>query len=100
MVYFLPMILTELITNNAAAALMFPLALVVSNALGVRPEPFMIGIMIAASIGFATPFGDQTNLMVYGSDGYKFSDDLRIGVPLDLLMMVIAVTLTPFVFKF
>ena len=100
MVYFMTMILTELISNNAAAALMFPLALVVSNSLGVRPEPFMIVIMIAASMGFATPFGYQTNLMVYGPGGYKFSDYLRIGVPLDLLMMVIAVTLTPFVFKF
>jgi len=100
MVYFLTMILTELITNNAAASLMFPLALAAAESLGVRPEPFMIVIMIAASMGFATPFGYQTNLMVYGPGGYKFSDYLRIGVPLDLLMMVITVALTPFVFKF
>ncbi|MEK6260813.1 MAG: SLC13 family permease [Planctomycetota bacterium] len=100
MVYFMTMILTELVTNNAAAVLMFPLALAVSNSLGVGHEPFMIVIMIAASMGFATPFGYQTNLMVYGPGGYKFADYLRIGIPLDLLMMAIAVTLTPFVFPF
>ena len=100
MVYFMTMVLTELVTNTAAAALMFPLALTVSNSLGVRHEPFMIVIMIAASMGFATPFGYQTNLMVYGPGGYKFADYLRIGIPLDLLMMVIAVALTPFVFPF
>ena len=100
MVYFMTMVLTELVTNNAAAVLMFPLALAVSKSLGVQHEPFMIVIMIAASMGFATPFGYQTNLMVYGPGGYKFRDYLRIGIPLDLLMMAIAVALTPFVFKF
>ena len=100
MVYFMTMVLTELLSNNAAAVLMFPLALAVSKSLGVQHEPFMIVIMIAASMGFATPFGYQTNLMVYGPGGYKFSDYLRIGIPLDLLMMAIAVALTPFVFPF
>ena len=100
MVYFMTMVLTELVTNNAAAVLMFPLALAVTKSLGVQHEPFMIVIMIAASMGFATPFGYQTNLMVYGPGGYKFRDYLRIGIPLDLLMMVIAVALTPFVFPF
>ncbi len=99
-VYFMTMVLTELVTNNAAASLMFPLALAVSRSLAVRHEPFMIVIMIAASMGFATPFGYQTNLMVYGPGGYKFSDYLRVGIPLDLLMMAIAVALTPFVFPF
>ena len=99
-IYFMTMILTELVTNNAAASLMFPIALAVSRTLAVRHEPFMIVIMIAASMGFATPFGYQTNLMVYGPGGYKFSDYLRVGIPLDLLMMAIAVALTPFVFPF
>jgi di/tricarboxylate transporter len=99
-IYFLTMVLTELVTNNAAAVLMFPLALEVSRTLGVSHLPFMIVIMIAASMGFATPFGYQTNLMVYGPGGYKFSDYLRVGIPLDLVMMAIAVSLTPFVFAF
>ncbi len=99
-IYFMTMVLTELVTNNAAASLMFPIALAVSRTLAVRHEPFMIVIMIAASMGFATPFGYQTNLMVYGPGGYKFSDYLRVGIPLDLLMMAIAVALTPFVFPF
>ncbi len=99
-IYFLTMILTELVTNNAAAVLMFPLALAVSKTLGVSHMPFMIAIMIAASMGFATPFGYQTNLMVYGPGGYKFRDYLAVGIPLDLLMMAITVALTPFVFAF
>ena len=99
-VYFLTMILTELVTNNAAAVLMFPLALEVSRSLEVSHTPFMIAIMIAASMGFATPFGYQTNLMVYGPGGYKFRDYLAVGIPLDLVMMVITVALTPLIFAF
>lgn len=99
-VYLLTMILTELVTNNAAAVLMFPLALEVSKSLGASHLPFMIAIMIAASMGFATPFGYQTNLMVYGPGGYKFRDYLAVGIPLDLVMMIITVALTPFVFPF
>lgn len=99
-IYFLTMILTELVTNNAAAVLMFPLALEVSRSLGASHLPFMIAIMVAASMGFATPFGYQTNLMVYGPGGYKFRDYLAVGIPLDLVMMIITVALTPFVFPF
>lgn len=99
-IYFLTMILTELVTNNAAAVLMFPLALEVSRSLGVSHMPFMIAIMVAASMGFATPFGYQTNLMVYGPGGYRFSDYLRLGIPLDLLMFAITVALTPLMFHF
>lgn len=99
-IYLLTMILTELVTNNAAAVLMFPLALEVSRSLEVSHIPFMIAIMIAASMGFATPFGYQTNLMVYGPGGYKYSDYMRVGIPLDLVMMVITVALTPLVFAF
>ena len=99
-IYFVTMVLTELVTNNAAAVLMFPLALEVSKGLGVSHMPFMIAIMVAASMGFATPFGYQTNLMVYGPGGYKFRDYLAVGIPLDLLMMAITVSLTPFVFAF
>jgi di/tricarboxylate transporter len=98
--YAVTLIVTELITNNAAAALMFPLALSTAAGLGVNYMPFIITIMMAASAGFATPMGYQTNLMVYGPGGYRFSDYLKIGVPLDILVGVVTVAITPFVFPF
>lgn len=100
MIYFLTMVLTELITNNAAARLMFPLAMAVAQQLDKSHVPFAVAVMIAASMGFATPFGYQTNLMVYGPGGYKFSDYLRVGIPLDLLMMVVTLLLTPMIWPF
>ncbi len=99
-IYGVTMVLTELITNNAAAQLMFPLAMATVARLEVNYMPFAAAIMIAASMGFATPFGYQTNLMVYGPGGYKFSDYLRVGIPLDLVMMVVTVTLAPLVWPF
>ncbi|MDP1796120.1 MAG: SLC13 family permease [Planctomycetaceae bacterium] len=99
-IYGVTMVLTELITNNAAAQLMFPLAMATVTRLNVNYMPFAAAIMIAASMGFATPFGYQTNLMVYGPGGYKFSDYLRVGIPLDLVMMAVTVTLAPLVWPF
>lgn len=100
MIYFLGMILTELVTNNAAAVLMFPLAMETAQSLDVNYVPFVMAVMISASMGFATPFGYQTNLMVYGPGGYKFSDYLRLGIPLDLIMMLVTVALAPFIWPF
>jgi len=100
MVYLVTLIATELITNNAAAALMFPLAIATAGHLEVNAMPFVIAVMMAASAGFATPIGYQTNLMVYGPGGYRFSDYVRIGVPLDLLIGVVTVLLAPLVWKF
>ncbi len=99
-VYFVTMMFTELITNNAAAVLVFPIAMSVSAGLEVSPLPFVIAIAVAASAGFATPFGYQTNLMVYGPGGYRFSDYLRVGIPLDLVFLVTAVTIIPFIWPF
>jgi di/tricarboxylate transporter len=99
-VYGVTMLLTELLTNNAAAALMFPIAIATAASLGVQPLPFAIVVMLAASYGFATPIGYQTNLMVYGPGGYRFADYLRIGIPLDLLMGLTAVLITPLVWPF
>ena len=93
-------VLTEIITNNAAAALVFPIALSLAKQLDVSYLPFVIAIMVAASASFATPIGYQTNLMVYGPGGYKFSDFARIGVPLNLLYGVVTVLVTPLVFPF
>jgi di/tricarboxylate transporter len=98
--YLVTLIVTELITNNAAAALMFPFAMATAADLGTSYMPFVIVVMMAASAGFATPIGYQTNLMVYGPGGYRFSDYVKIGVPLDLLIFVVTVIVTPLAWPF
>lgn len=100
MVYGLTVLLTELVTNNAAAVLMFPIAIAVANHLGVDFMPFVIAIMFAASASFMTPLGYQTNLMVMGPGGYQFSDYLRLGVPLSLLVGTTSVLLIPLIWPF
>jgi di/tricarboxylate transporter len=99
-IYGVTLVVTELITNNAAAALMFPFALATAHNLGVNPVPFIICVMMAASAGFATPIGYQTNLMVYGPGGYRFNDYVRIGVPLDILIWIVTVAIAPYVWPF
>ena len=89
-IYAVTMLLTEILSNNATAALMYPIAMATAAKLGVDFHPFLIAIMFAASCGFATPFGYQTNLMVYGPGGYRFSDFLRVGAALDLVVMAVA----------
>jgi di/tricarboxylate transporter len=98
--YGVTVVVTELITNNAAAALMFPFAMSTAEGLGVNYMPFVIAVMMAASAGFATPIGYQTNLMVYGPGGYRFSDYVRIGVPLDILIWAVTVAIVPWVWPF
>jgi len=98
--YFATMALTEILTNNSAAVLMFPIALATAGQAGVDPMPFVVAMTIAASCGFATPFGYQTNLMVYGPGGYRFSDFLRFGLPLNLIVAAITISLVPLVFPF
>lgn len=100
MVYFVSMVFTELVTNNAAAVLVFPIALAAARSLEVSFMPFAITIMVAASGGFATPIGYQTNLMVFGPGGYKFSDYVRLGVPLDFVFMAVTVSITPWIYPF
>lgn len=90
-IYFVTLLFTELLTNNAAAALIFPIALQISNNLSVNLIPYAIAIMMAASSAFATPFGYQTNLMVYGPGGYKYRDYLKIGIPMDIIIGITAV---------
>ncbi|HEV3340698.1 MAG TPA: SLC13 family permease [Pirellulales bacterium] len=96
-VYLVTLVTTELITNNAAAALIFPMAIATAGRLNANYMPFVIVVMMAASAGFATPIGYQTNLMVYGPGGYRFSDYLKVGVPLDILIGIITVGLAPFI---
>ncbi len=99
-IYFVTMILTELLSNNTAAVLMFPIGLATAATLGVNYLPFVVALTIAASCGFATPIGYQTNLMVYGPGGYHFTDFVRFGVPLNLLVAAVTLTLVPVVFPF
>lgn len=99
-VYFVTMVATEFITNVAAAALMFPLAMSAAAGLDVNHMPFVIAVMMAASASFSTPIGYQTNLMVYGPGGYHFSDYLRVGLPLGVIVWVITVVLAPIVWPF
>ncbi len=88
-------LLSSIITNNVAAVLMFPIAVATSTSFGVDLLPFVVTIMIAASTSFATPISYQTNLMVYGVGGYRFSDYLRAGIPLTLLVGVITLLIVP-----
>jgi len=92
-VYFMTSLYTEIITNNAAAALLFPIALSSANQAGVDPRPFLIAVALAGSACFATPLGYQTNLMVYGPGGYKFKDFMKVGIPMNIFTGVVAVTI-------
>ena len=93
-VYLAVMVLTELITNNAAAALLFPVAMAAGETAGIPIKPMCYIVMFAASASFMTPIGYQTNLMVYGPGGYRFSDFIRFGAPLQILLAIITVLVT------
>jgi len=93
-------LMTEVLTNNAAAVLMFPIGLSLAQQLGVSQTPFIFCVMIAASCAFNTPVGYQTNLMVYGPGGYKMGDYLKIGIPLSCIVGVVALTLLPILVPF
>jgi di/tricarboxylate transporter len=97
MIYLVTMIFTELITNNAAAALVFPIGAAAADKLGVDFKPYALTIMMAASASFSTPIGYQTNLMVMAPGGYRFSDYFRVGIPLNLLMMTVTVLIAPWI---
>ena len=87
--YFITSVLTETISNNAVAVVITPFAITLANSLGYDPRAFVIVIMISASASFATPIGYQTNTMVYGAGGYKFTDFLKVGLPLNLIFGLI-----------
>lgn len=94
-VYLLTMVLTELISNNAVAAMLTPVVLSLANQLGCDPRPLVIAVIFAASASFATPVGYQTNTFIYGVGGYRFTDFFRVGIPLNLLLWVVASLLIP-----
>ncbi|SDW39134.1 SLC13 family permease [Marinobacter mobilis] len=91
LIYLVVSILTEVITNNAAAVLVVPIVLSMTASMGVPAEPFIIAVMMAASASFATPLGYQTNMMVFGPGGYRFMDFVRVGVPFNLIIGLVTV---------
>ncbi|UYV36933.1 SLC13 family permease [Rhodobacteraceae bacterium D3-12] len=95
-VYLLTSLLTEMVSNNAVAVVVTPIAIGLAEAMGVDARPLVVAVMVAASASFATPIGYQTNMLVYGPGGYKFADFLRVGVPLNLSIGLLASAIIPF----
>jgi len=98
--YGVTLLATELLSNATVAVLFTPLAVSMAEALGVSPRPFLVAIMIAASAAFATPFGYQTNVLVYQMGGYSYLDFVKVGIPLNLITWIAAVTAIPIYFPF
>jgi len=94
-VYALGSILTEVATNNAVAVILTPIAMQLAVALGFDPRPFVVAVMFAASASFATPIGYQTNMLVYGPGGYRFTDYLKVGVPMNIVLALTACLIIP-----
>ena len=95
LIYLVTAILTELISNNAVAALLTPVAISVAQAMDLDARPLVVAVMFAASASFSTPIGYQTNTYIYGAGGYKFTDFTRVGIPLTIILWVISVILIP-----
>ncbi len=98
--YVMGSLLTEMITNNAVAVLLFPICLETAKLLGASPRPFIMAMTLAASASLMTPIGYQTNLLVFGPGGYRYSDFLRVGLPLNLTLIGVAIILVPIFWPF
>ncbi|MGH1423543.1 MAG: SLC13 family permease [Pseudooceanicola sp.] len=94
-IYLLTSVLTELVSNNAVAVVVTPIAIGLAQAMGIDPRPLVVAVMVAASASFATPIGYQTNMLVYGPGGYKFTDFLRVGIPLNITTGLLASAVIP-----
>jgi di/tricarboxylate transporter len=100
MIYLLASVLTEMVTNNAVAILMTPIAISIAEGMNVDPRAFVFAIIFGASASFMTPIGYQTNTYVFGAGGYRFTDFIRVGLPLNLILWGVAVLVIPLVWKF
>jgi len=100
LIYLMTMILTEMASNAATAIIMTPIAISAAMQIGLDPKPFIFSVCFAASASFITPIGYQTNLMVYGPGGYKFSDYVKVGLPLAIFLWIMATFLIPVLWPF
>lgn len=100
LVFLLTVCLTEVLSNNATAVMLVPIVFTMANQIGVSPRPFLMAVTVAASTAFALPMGYQTHMMVYGPGGYKFTDFLKVGLPLNLICWVISCLLIPYIWPF
>ena len=100
LVYLITMVLTEISSNTATAIIMTPIVMAVTSQMGIDSRPFIFAVCFAASASFSTPVGYQTNLMVYGPGGYKFSDFLKVGLPLSVTFWILAIGLIPIFWPF
>ncbi|HWU80689.1 MAG TPA: SLC13 family permease [Caulobacter sp.] len=100
LIYGATLLLTEILSNAAVAVLLTPIAVALAESLGVSPRPFLVAVMMAASAAFATPFGYQTNVLVYQMGGYRYLDFVRIGAPLNLITWAVGLVVIPIFFPF
>jgi di/tricarboxylate transporter len=100
LVFLFTILLTEVLSNNATAVMMVPIVVRLAEELGVDSRPFIMGITVAASAAFALPMGYQTHMMVYGPGGYRFSDYVRMGIPLNLICLLVACPIIPLIWPF
>jgi len=99
-IYFITMILTEIASNAATAIIMTPITLTLAASFGFDPKPFIFAVCYAASASFITPVGYQTNLMVFGPGGYRYSDYIRVGLPLGVILWIVSVAIIPMIWPF
>ena len=100
LIYLMTSLFTEVISNAAAAIILVPIALSVATGMGIDSRPLVMAVCFAASAAFMTPMGYQTNLMVYGPGGYRFSDFVRVGAPLNLIFWIVATLMIPRIWPF
>lgn len=96
-IFLMTSFLTELVSNNAVAVVVTPIAIGLANSMGLDPRGLVVAVMVAASASFATPIGYQTNTMVYGPGGYKFTDYMKVGIPLNLSIGLLASAVIPLI---